>query len=66
MAALRQKSKHVPFRNSKLTFLLQDCLCGSGKTLMMCQVHSTRARVGHELIHACDPDAMAMLGWLVV
>ena len=33
--ALSQGAAHVPFRNSKLTFLLQDCLSGHGKTLMI-------------------------------
>uniref|UniRef100_A0A061RJQ6 Kif3c type kinesin-like protein n=1 Tax=Tetraselmis sp. GSL018 TaxID=582737 RepID=A0A061RJQ6_9CHLO len=31
IAALQQKAKHVPFRNSKLTHLLQDSLGGSAK-----------------------------------
>ncbi|XP_063168890.1 kinesin-like protein KIFC3 isoform X2 [Candoia aspera] len=36
--ALRSRQGHVPFRNSKLTYLLQDSLSGESKTLMMVQV----------------------------
>ncbi|XP_058848756.1 kinesin-like protein KIFC3 isoform X5 [Acipenser ruthenus] len=36
--ALRSKHGHIPFRNSKLTYLLQDSLSGDSKTLMMVQV----------------------------
>ncbi|KAM8762584.1 kinesin-like protein KIFC3 isoform 3-T3 [Acanthopagrus schlegelii] len=36
--ALRCKHSHVPFRNSRLTYLLQDSLSGDSKTLMMVQV----------------------------
>lgn len=36
--ALRGKHSHVPFRNSRLTYLLQDSLNGDSKTLMMVQV----------------------------
>ncbi|KAM4593786.1 kinesin-like protein KIFC3 isoform 4-T4 [Odontesthes bonariensis] len=36
--ALRSKHSHVPFRNSRLTYLLQDSLSGDNKTLMMVQV----------------------------
>jgi kinesin family protein C2/C3 len=33
--SLVAKNKHVPFRNSKLTFLLQDSLAGDSKVLMI-------------------------------
>lgn len=38
IAALGAGSKHVPYRNSKLTFLLQDSLSGSSKVLMFVNV----------------------------
>ncbi|XP_044465600.1 kinesin-like protein KIN-14C isoform X2 [Mangifera indica] len=37
--ALAQKSPHVPFRNSKLTQLLQSSLGGQAKTLMFVQLN---------------------------
>ncbi|XP_062861099.1 kinesin-like protein KIFC3 [Trichomycterus rosablanca] len=36
--ALRSRHSHVPFRNSRLTYLLQDSLNGDSKTLMLVQV----------------------------
>lgn len=36
--ALRSRHSHVPFRNSRLTYLLQDSLSGDSKTLMLVQV----------------------------
>ena len=36
--AISNKSKHIPFRNSRLTHLLAPCLSGDGKTLMFVNV----------------------------
>lgn len=41
LEALDQKSKHVPYRNSKLTFLLQDSLSGLSRTMMIVTVCPT-------------------------
>jgi kinesin family protein C2/C3 len=38
MAALAAKEKHVPYRNSKLTQLLQDSLQGQAKVMMFMHV----------------------------
>ena len=36
--ALNNKHKHVPFRNSTLTFVLQDVLAEGNKVLMVAQL----------------------------
>ena len=38
IAGLSQGAKHVPFRNSILTYLLQDSMAGQAKVLMFCCV----------------------------
>jgi hypothetical protein len=39
LTALESKSKHVPYRDSKLTFLLQPSLSApSAKTLLICNI----------------------------
>merc|ERR1719281_1099991 len=38
--AKSERRSHVPFRNSKLTHLMEPCLSGQGKTLMLVNVCS--------------------------
>ncbi|XP_030621542.1 kinesin-like protein KIFC3 [Chanos chanos] len=47
--ALRCRQSHVPFRNSRLTYLLQDSLSGDSKTLMMVQVSPLDSNVSESV-----------------
>ncbi|XP_056142615.1 kinesin-like protein KIFC3 [Lampris incognitus] len=47
--ALRGRQTHIPFRNSRLTYLLQDSLGKGNKTAMVVQVSSLERNVGETL-----------------
>jgi len=47
--ALAEKNKHVPFRGSKLTYLLQGALSGTGKTAVMVNITPDPTSIGESL-----------------
>ncbi|TXG68029.1 hypothetical protein EZV62_009304 [Acer yangbiense] len=49
ISALAQKSTHIPYRNSKLTQVLQDSLGGQAKTLMFVHVNPETNAVGETI-----------------
>mmetsp|Transcript_4240 Transcript_4240/g.7823 ORF Transcript_4240/g.7823 Transcript_4240/m.7823 type:complete len:1363 (+) Transcript_4240:208-4296(+) len=49
LEALENKAKHVPYRNSKLTYLLQDSLGGNSRTMMIVTVCPTELTTDESL-----------------
>jgi hypothetical protein len=49
MEALDRKSSHIPYRDSKLTYLLQDSLGGNSRTMMVVTVCPTSSSVDESL-----------------
>jgi hypothetical protein len=49
IAALKGKSRHVPYRNSKLTYLLSDTLGGEAKCMMVATVSPAESSVAETL-----------------
>uniref|UniRef100_H2ZR57 Kinesin motor domain-containing protein n=1 Tax=Ciona savignyi TaxID=51511 RepID=H2ZR57_CIOSA len=49
ISALANKDSHVPYRNSKLTFLLMDSLSGNSKTLMVVNVNPMKKAVNETI-----------------
>ncbi|GBF88032.1 kinesin-4-like protein [Raphidocelis subcapitata] len=49
MTALASRSSHVPFRNSKLTQLLQDSLCGQAKVMMFMHISPEASSYGESV-----------------
>jgi len=47
--SIGNKASHIPFRNSKLTHLLQPCLSGDGKALMLANLSPTEESLSESL-----------------
>jgi kinesin family member C1 len=47
--ALQQKAAHIPFRDSKLTYLLQNSLGGKSRTLLVCNVNPLHSNAHESL-----------------
>jgi kinesin family protein C1 len=48
-AALKGGNDHVPYRNSKLTYLLQPCFASGGKTMMVVNLSSEQEHLNETL-----------------
>ena len=62
ISSIATKESHIPYRNSKLTWLLQPCLGGDAKTLMVVNVAPSSASAQESLcslrfvakVNACE------------
>jgi kinesin family protein C1 len=48
-SALRSGNDHVPYRNSKLTYMLQPCFASGGKTMMVINLSSEQEHMNETL-----------------
>ncbi|RXN01627.1 Afadin [Acipenser ruthenus] len=55
LGALAEQRPHIPYRNSKLTHLLQDSIGGDAKLLVMLCVSPTQRGI-HNATHPLSPD----------
>ena len=63
IAALSTKSKHVPYRNSKLTYLLADSLGGDSKCLMFVNVSPAAVNAAESVNSlGCDAQSLSFFG----
>ena len=53
MHALAPFSSHIPYRDSKLTRILQSSLGGNSKTLIICAVSPTSVEETHSTLRVC-------------
>ncbi len=66
ISALQRRTPHIPFRNSKLTAVLQDALCGSSKVLLVCQLSPESVSCPETLssLNFASRAAQVGLGWV--